>query len=152
MSDHTFTGHGPLLSMLGQAGSTPGHTVDRATVKVMNGRATDSVFSSKLSNLRSAVPQACLPTRPACHGALCTSVVASRRLRARPGLSKALHCLRSVLSNNIPQQLTLDRDETCNAEAATDRRQASWTCAQSGLCKNTSTHHVSVTGLSNCRE
>lgn len=105
-------------------------------IKARDGRSTDS-FSSKLSSLRSAVPQACLPTRPACQGALHTSVVASRGPGARLGLSKALHCLRSVLSNNIPQQLTLDRDQTCNVEAATDQRQASRTCAQSGVCKNT---------------
>lgn len=112
-------------------------------IKARDGRSTDS-FSSKLSNLRSAVPQACLPTQPAClptqpacQGALHTSVVASRGPGARLGLSKALHCLRSVLSNNIPQQLTLDRDQTCNVEAATDQRQASRTCAQSGVCKDT---------------
>lgn len=106
-------------------------------IKARDGRSTDSLFSSKLSNLRSALPQAHLPTHLACQGALHTSVVASKGLRARLGLSKALHCLRSVLSNSIPQQLTLDRDQTCTVEAATHQRQASRTRAQSGVCKNT---------------
>lgn len=134
MSNHTSMDHGSLPIMPGPGSRTlwtglPSKP-SRATIQAQGWALPRPIsFFSRHSNLRS-MGHTCPPARHTKGPSVHMLVVASRKLKARLGFSKALHFPRSRLSINLPQQLTPDRDWVCNVAAATDRRQESQPCTQ----------------------